>query len=282
MERKPLFLLILPVFLMVFLLGIEQYYPKEEPLEEPDFTSEESIPVETEKKIPENYMKYTLVVGQTGDMTGGKENIYEEPDVNSDVVSRLEYNCAVLAKEEQNITYRNEWVYVDLLGAGEGYVRKEAVKVVDVAFGSEDPFAHNVIKTALSYLGNPFKMNGNSLEEGIDCSHFAAKMYAMNGMEIPDKPRKQRKEGLVVNNEERKPGDIIFYDRANNRSGHVGIYLGDGFLEDTSAFYGGFIINSTGHSGKTYPEGGIRIVCLKYPDRDHYEVLRFTDTEEEP
>ena len=51
-------------------------------------------------------------------------------------------------------------------------------------------------------------------------------------------------------------------------------------MDNPDEFEGGFIINSTGHSGKKYPEGGVRIVCLKYPDRDHYEVVRFIQDEE--
>lgn len=36
----------------------------------------------------------------------------------------------------------------------------------------------------------------------------------------------------------------------------------------------GFIINSAGHAGKKYPEGGVRICRVLYKDRENYEFIR--------
>lgn len=291
MKYRPLMLIILPIVLLFFLNVVETKFPWEDNLEvaagnndgkssSEEFSTENSEFIKLKREIPDNYIRMKLVIGKTGNLKGGKEPVYMEPDINSDVAGSLEFNCAVVAKKEQSKRYSDEWVYVDLLGAGEGYVQKKAVTVVDVAFGSEDSFYHEIIKTALKYMGSPFTMGGDSLTEGIDCSHFAAKMYKMNDLSIPDKPLEQREEGILINPEDRQPGDIIFYDKANGGTGHVGIYLGDGYVDNPDDFDGGFIINSTGHSGKKYPEGGVRIVCLKYPDRDHYEVVRFLQEKE--
>ena len=104
--------------------------------------------------------------------------------------------------------------------------------------------------------------------EGIDCSNFVQQIYKKNGIEIPDKPNEQRDSGKIIAERERKAGDLIYYDKANNGYGHIGIYVGNGF-----------IINSTGHSGKIYPQGGVRIVRLLYPDRTSYQVVSYLQEE---
>ena len=105
----------------------------------------------------------------------------------------------------------------------------------------------------------------NSLKSGIDCSHFVQQIYKRNGMTIPSACNDIIKCGKKVSIDKARPGDVVYYP-VNNGYGHVGIYIGDGF-----------IVNSTGHAGKEYPNGGVRICCVTYHDREQYSIYNIID-----
>lgn len=212
------------------------------------------------------YQELKLVIGNVGSVeAGGSTPIYFDPDEESEKLATLQYNCAVLACDEQ---IEDGWVYVELPGkVSNGYVKEEDVIKKQLLVGSADPVRDSIVKDALSYMGLKFIRYGTSLEKGVDCSNFIQKMYEHNGLMIPTDPIGQHEAGVDISLEEAQPGDIIFYDRANNGTGHVGLYLGDGF-----------IIHSSGHEGRNYPEGGVHISAVLYHDRDHYLVTDVYDT----
>ena len=272
MKLKPL-ILILPCLLIIcFLFLVDKPLPekKKQKTNKASISEEKTtqdIESATNERIQEDtvpiadFTHMKLVVGKTGSLEkGGYEPIYIEPDAESDVNGKLQFNCAVLEADEQ---LEEEWICVDLKDRGEGYVNRDSVELVEASFGSEDSLRNQIVQDALSYLGLRFVRYGQSLEKGIDCSNFVQQIYERNGIKIPKKPKNQRNFGQIISEEELEPGDLIYYDKANNGSGHVGLYIGDGF-----------IINSSGHSGKTYPEGGVRIVRLLYKDRTSYEIVR--------
>ena len=202
-----------------------------------------------------------LVVGKNGPQEEWKSAVvYQEPDQDSEPVAKLQYNCAVLAEKDQ---VNEEFIYVDLKGKGKGYVKKNEVDLDTIQVKVDDPLRMELLQNACSYLGLKFVRYGDSLEEGIDCSHFVSQIYAMSGKKIPDMPLKLREFGKKIGKEKALPGDLVYYDEANDGTGHVGMYLGSGY-----------IINSSGHSGKKYPAGGVRICCLTYQDRESYFFLR--------
>ncbi len=257
MKFKPLLLIIPSVLVFCVLLFLDK--PLEQPVYAPVTESKS-----TEKK--KDYTEMILVVGKTGSLEKrGYEPVYHDADEGSTVIGKLEFNCAVAESDEQ---LDADWICVDLKSRGTGYVKAENVEVVPVAFGADDSVRNQMIQDSLKYMGLKFTRYGTSLEDGIDCSNFVQQIYGMNGIKIPQRPKEQRDSGHVIDKEKLQPGDIIYYDKANNGSGHVGLYLGNGF-----------IINSSGHSGKTYPEGGVRIVRVLYPDRTSYQAVSYLDKE---
>ena len=76
-------------------------------------------------------------------------------------------------------------------------------------------------KTALNYLGAPYKYGGYSLTTGIDCVQFIRQMYAKYGIKLPNGKNALKHVGTEVSFANAQPGDIICY------SNHYALYLGD-------------------------------------------------------
>ena len=172
----------------------------------------------------------------------------------------LQYNCAVLVKEDATT---QDWVCVDLPGDeynGVGYVKASAVERKQLTIGSTTPTRDEIVKNAVSYIGLRFVRFGDSLATGLDCSNFIRRIYALSGISIPDTPNAQRDAGVLVQEAEAQPGDLIHYP-VNDGYGHVAMYLGDGMM-----------INCSGSAGKHYPQGGVRICCLQYKGRESYKM----------
>lgn len=83
-----------------------------------------------------------------------------------------------------------------------------------------------VIK-GLEFVGIPYVRGGNTLA-GMDCSGFTKKVYKDSlGVELPRTAAEQSKVGLKVEQDELKPGDLVFFNTERKRNSHVGIYLGN-------------------------------------------------------
>ena len=203
----------------------------------------------------------SLAIGRTGSLQeGGGEPIYKTSDGKGKPVAVLQYNCAVLVKEDATTP---DWVCVDLPGDeynGVGYVKASAVERKQLTVGSTDPTRDEIVKNAVGYIGLRFVRFGDSLKTGLDCSNFIRRIYALSGISIPDTPNAQRDAGLLVQEAEAQPGDLIHYP-VNEGYGHVAMYLGDGMM-----------INCSGAAGKHYPQGGVRICRLQYKGRESYEM----------
>lgn len=216
---------------------------------------------------PQQY--YLLAIGNRGDNQHMiNTSIYSSPDDTSPVVGTLQYHCAVLvdtaAIQVEKIAESN-WVKVELGNSkGSGYVKQNEAEIVplQVKNSTNDVIRNRIIENSIKYIGLKFVRYGKSLSKGIDCSNFASQIYGQVGISIDTKPNGIKKQGVKVKENQALPGDIVYY-YCNNGGGHVGIYMGNGF-----------IINSAGHAGKEYPEGGVRICRVLYKDREKYEFIR--------
>lgn len=208
----------------------------------------------------------TLAVGTTGNLkekTG--EPIYASPEEDSDIIATLQFHCSVLLEEENII---EGWSQVSLQDKT-GYVKTSGYRTAFLSIGdiTNSPARNGIIKDAVHYIGLPFKRYGKSLENGIDCSNYIQQIYKMNGIIIRNRPNSMKEDSIIIEEKDALPGDVVYYN-ANNGEGHVGIYLG----EDQNGTK--FIINTAGHAGRTYPEGGCRICEIQYMDREEYIFCR--------
>lgn len=215
----------------------------------------------------QNEENLILVIGTLGNLKeGGKTPIYARAEETSEILADLQYNCAVIiCKEYLQEGREYNWIPVELPNMKRiGYVKSEQVEIESIKIGNatDDDIRNQILEDAVSYIGLRFVRYGKSLDSGIDCSNFVQKIYEKEGIDIDNTPNGMKKQSMIITENEALPGDIVYYE-ANEGGGHVGIYLGNGL-----------IINSAGHEGKVYPEGGVRICRLQYHDREEYEFCK--------
>ncbi|NWE12232.1 C40 family peptidase [Pseudomonas yamanorum] len=89
----------------------------------------------------------------------------------------------------------------------------------------------NVIDRAHSLLGTPYKLGGNSVRQGFDCSSFLVYLFKTEAnIHLPrTTTAMHRSTAATVKRDALKPGDAVFF-RGNGRGqvSHVGLYIGEG------------------------------------------------------
>lgn len=79
--------------------------------------------------------------------------------------------------------------------------------------------------------GVPYQLNHQVAFHGFDCSNFVAWCYKQVGVTFSGSSEWQRYNlGTPVPLSQIKPGDVLFFATANNKTGggHCGIYIGNG------------------------------------------------------
>ena len=83
--------------------------------------------------------------------------------------------------------------------------------------------AGNILSDAEKYLGAPYKPGGMT-SSGFDCSGFVNTVFAENNIKLTRRSADQAKEGVGINIENVKHGDLLFFATAGGkRVSHVGI-----------------------------------------------------------
>ncbi|MER1966210.1 C40 family peptidase [Castellaniella sp. GW247-6E4] len=85
-----------------------------------------------------------------------------------------------------------------------------------------------IVSTAMKFLGVKYRYGGDTPGEGFDCSGLVA--YAAEkslGLKLPRSAREMAREGISVDRDELRRGDLVFFNTRGHRYSHVGIYLGD-------------------------------------------------------
>ena len=88
------------------------------------------------------------------------------------------------------------------------------------------------IEYALAQLGKPYIYAGTG-PEGFDCSGLTMEAYLAAGIRLPRTSEQQALVGTPVAPGDLKPGDLLFSAGAGGTPqapGHVGMYLGDGYV----------------------------------------------------
>jgi len=84
----------------------------------------------------------------------------------------------------------------------------------------------SLIATALSFRGAPYR-NGGSDPSGFDCSGFIQYVFAKVGLAVPREVHEQYKVGRKIDEDELKPGDLVFFHTISHGASHVGLLVGN-------------------------------------------------------
>ncbi|MDR2787453.1 MAG: C40 family peptidase [Candidatus Accumulibacter sp.] len=88
--------------------------------------------------------------------------------------------------------------------------------------------AQDLILKGLEFVGIDYRRGGTNPDSGFDCSGFVQVVFRdALGKLLPRTAREQSQIGNVVDKNELKPGDLVFFNTMRRAFSHVGIYLGD-------------------------------------------------------
>ena len=80
---------------------------------------------------------------------------------------------------------------------------------------------------ALNMVGTSYRYGGSHPAQGFDCSGLVQYSYKRAGVVVPRNTKLQRRSSKAVSHTRLKRGDLLFFNQAGKRSGHVAIYVGE-------------------------------------------------------
>ena len=87
---------------------------------------------------------------------------------------------------------------------------------------------NEIVTTARSFVGVPYRWGGASPKRGFDCSGLSMAVYHLNGLNLPRSSEAQWEAGSPVNRGRLSKGDLVFFATSGGRNiSHVGIYVGE-------------------------------------------------------
>lgn len=102
-----------------------------------------------------------------------------------------------------------------------------AVRAVAVPGKNLASWRHNVVSTAQSLLGTPYRFGGVD-PSGLDCSGLVYFSFASAGKTVPRTVEDLFSTSQAVQNTHLLPGDLVFFRISGQHIDHVGIYVGQG------------------------------------------------------
>ena len=88
--------------------------------------------------------------------------------------------------------------------------------------------ASDVVATALALKGTQYRNGGSEPSGGFDCSGLVQWVFAQHGTALPRETREQYEIGRKIDQDEVRPGDLVFFKTTTKGPSHVGIALGGG------------------------------------------------------
>ncbi len=88
--------------------------------------------------------------------------------------------------------------------------------------------AQDLILKGLELVGINYRRGGTDPDSGLDCSGFVQLVFKdAVGLLLPRTAKEQSQVGNMIDKDELKPGDLVFFNTMRRAFSHVGIYLGD-------------------------------------------------------
>ncbi len=91
----------------------------------------------------------------------------------------------------------------------------------------KDHVRNELVRTAHSFIGVPYRWGGTSEQSGFDCSGLTMVVYRQNGLNLPRVSSSQYQAGRRIHINSIQKGDLVFFaTRGGGHVSHVGIYIG--------------------------------------------------------
>jgi cell wall-associated NlpC family hydrolase len=95
---------------------------------------------------------------------------------------------------------------------------------LDEAWGAASVEKQQVLLSAMSQIGVPYRSRMSKANRGFDCSGLMFYAYAQAGIALPRSSGEQIRSAAEITEPELEPGDLVYYP------GHVSMYVGDGLI----------------------------------------------------
>jgi len=134
----------------------------------------------------------------------------------------------VLSAAAHAVPAHDSYGDMDTLLAERGLITRFGDQLQQARLSVSDQ-ASGLVINAMAFLGVPYKWGGNSIETGFDCSGFVRAVYEQSvGKVLPRRSHEQAAATLVIDRNDLKPGDLVFFNTMRRAFSHVGIYVGEG------------------------------------------------------
>lgn len=87
------------------------------------------------------------------------------------------------------------------------------------------PIVLDVLQTALSFVGTPYRFGGDDPASGFDCSGLVRYALALHQVDVPRTVEEQFGLGRPVSRDEIQTGDLVFFSTIGPGATHVGIVV---------------------------------------------------------
>ncbi|WP_042332040.1 NlpC/P60 family protein [Desulfosporosinus orientis] len=95
--------------------------------------------------------------------------------------------------------------------------------------------AKQVLDYAAQFLGTKYVWGGTTPSPGFDCSGFVQYVFRHNGITLSRTSEMQYTNGVAVKRSDLKPGDLVFFATYSSGASHVGIYVGNNIMINSSS-----------------------------------------------
>lgn len=94
--------------------------------------------------------------------------------------------------------------------------------------------AKEVLSYASQFLGIPYVWGGTTPSPGFDCSGYIQYVYRHFGISLSRTSEQQFTNGVPVSRSDLRPGDLVFFHTYASDASHVGIYVGNNTMINSS------------------------------------------------
>lgn len=94
--------------------------------------------------------------------------------------------------------------------------------------------AKQILSFAAKFLGTPYVWGGTSPSPGFDCSGYTQYVFRNAGISLSRTSEQQFNNGVSVSRSDLRPGDLVFFHTYSSGASHVGIYVGNNTMINSS------------------------------------------------